>query len=218
MIRYIRYFAFIISIFLPALYIAVTTFHQEMIPTAMLVSIISARSEVPIPVFFEAFSMVITFEILHEAGLRLPRPIGQAVSIVGALVIGQAAVQAKVVSPLMVIVIALTAISKFSVAQYNVTLPIRILRLLFMLLASILGMFGIMVGILFLMLHLFSLESFGKPYMSPLSPLRTGDLKDAAIRAPWWAMIRRPAYSSLNTKRMESGQIPHPQKKKGGQS
>lgn len=217
MIRYIRYLAFSISILLPALYIAVTTYHQEMIPTAMLTSIISARSEVPIPVFVEAFAMIITFEILHEAGVRLPRPIGQAVSIVGALVIGQAAVQAKIVSPLMVIVIALTAISKFSIAQYNITLPIRVLRLLFMLFASILGMFGIMVGILFLMLHLFSLESFGKPYMTPLTPLRMSDLKDTAIRVPWWAMVRRPAYSSLDSKRMESGQIPHSPKKKGNQ-
>lgn len=216
-IRFIRYFAFSISIFLPALYIAVSTFHQEMIPTGLLISIIAARSEVPLPVSMEAFAMIITFEILHEAGIRLPRPIGQAVSIVGALVIGQAAVQAKVVSPLMVIVVALTAIAKFSIAQYNVTLPIRILRLVFMLLASIQGMFGIMAGTLFLMFHLFSLESFGKPYMAPLSPLRTTDLKDTAIRAPWWAMIRRPAYSTVNSKRMADGQNSNSKGKRGGQ-
>lgn len=218
MIRFIRYMAFSISILLPALYIAISTFHQEMIPTGLLISIISARSEVPLPVLIEALAMIIIFEILHEAGVRLPRPIGQAVSIVGALVIGQAAVQAKIVSPLMVIVIALTAISKFSIAQYNITLPIRILRLLFMILASILGMFGIMAGILFLMLHLFSLESFGKPYMAPLSPFRTGDLKDMVMRAPWWAMVRRPSYSSIDSNRMPPGQIPHPPEKKGNQS
>lgn len=214
MIRIIRYFAFFISIFAPALYIAVSTYHQEMIPTGLLISIMSMRAEVPVPVFAEAFSMIITFEILHEAGLRMPKAVGQAVNIVGALVIGQAAVQAKIVSPLMVIVVALTAISMFSIAQYNITLPIRLLRFFFMLLASILGMFGIMMGVLFLMLHLFSLDSFGKPYMSPLSPFRTGDLKDVAIRAPWWAMLRRPEYSSINSKRMKSGQTPHPPERK----
>lgn len=210
MIRLIRYFAFFISIFAPALYIAVSTYHQEMIPTGLLISIMAARAEVPVPVFFEAFSMIIIFEILHEAGLRMPKAVGQAVNIVGALVIGQAAVQAKIVSPLMVIVVALTAISMFSIAQYNITLPIRLLRFFFMLLASVLGMFGIMMGVLFLMLHLFSLNTFGKPYMSPLSPFRKGDLKDVAIRAPRWAMIRRPAFSSSNSKRMKSGQIPKP--------
>ena len=215
-IRFIRYFAFAVSIYLPALYIAVSTYHQEMIPTGLLISIISARSEVPLPVSVEAFAMIITFEILHEAGIRLPRPIGQAVSIVGALVIGQAAVQAKIVSPLMVIVVALTAIAKFSVAQYNITLPIRLLRLAFMLLASIQGMFGIMAGTLFLMFHLFSLESFGKPYMAPLSPLRTTDLKDTAMRAPWWAMVKRPAYSTVNPKRMASGQNFNSKGKRGG--
>lgn len=217
-IRLLRYFAFSISIFAPALYIAVITYHQEMIPTALLISIMSARTEVPLPVVGEAFVMIITFEILHEAGIRLPRAIGQAVSIVGALVIGQAAVQAKVMSPLMVIVVALTAISKFSIAQYNITLPVRLLRFLFMLLASILGMFGIMIGVLFLMFHLFSLESFGKPYMAPLSPFRASDLKDAAIRAPWWAMVRRPAYGANNSRRMKPGQIPHPPEKRGGRS
>jgi spore germination protein KA len=188
-----------------------------MIPTGLLTSIMSARSEVPLPVSAEAFAMILTFEILHEAGVRLPRPIGQAVSIVGALVIGQAAVQARIVSPLMVIVVALTAISKFAIAQYNITVAVRILRLLIMLMASILGMFGVMISMLFLMLHLCSLESFGKPYMAPLAPLRTDDLKDTAVRAPWWAMIRRPAYSALDSKRMKSGQVPHPTKKKGGQ-
>jgi hypothetical protein len=114
-------------------------------------------------------------------------------------------------------VVALTAIAKFSVAQYNVTLPIRLLRLTFMLLASIQGMFGIMVGTLFLMFHLFSLESFGKPYMAPLSPLRTTDLKDTAVRAPWWAMVRRPAYSTVNSKRMADKQNLNYKGKRGGQ-
>lgn len=213
LIRLLRYFAFIIALLLPALYIAITNYHHEMIPSGLLISIISARTEVPFPALIEALVMEIVFEILREAGIRMPRPIGQAVSIVGALVIGQAAVQAKIVSPLMVIIVALTGIATFCFPQYNISLPVRILRFLLMLLASILGLFGVMIGVLFIMLHLFSLESFGKPYMSPLSPLRPDDLKDTAIRLPWWALVKRPYNSSRNAKRMQSGQIPRPSKK-----
>lgn len=213
LIRLLRYLAFFIALLLPALYIAVTNYHHEMIPSSLLISIISARTEVPFPALIEALVMEIIFEILREAGIRMPRPIGQAVSIVGALVIGQAAVQAKIVSPLMVIIVALTGIATFCFPQYNISLPVRILRFLLMLLASILGLFGVMIGVLFIMLHLFSLESFGKPYMSPLSPLRPDDLKDTAIRLPWWALVKRPYNSSRNTKRMQSRQIPRPSKK-----
>lgn len=213
--RLLRFFAFVIALLLPSLYIAITNYHQEMIPTGLLVSIIAARAAVPFPAFIEALIMEITFEILREAGVRLPKAVGQAVSIVGALVIGQAAVQANIVSPLMVIVVALTGIATFSIPQFSISLPVRILRFLFMLLASVLGMLGVMVGILFIMLHLFSLESFGKPYMASLSPLRTGDLKDTAVRLPWWSMIRRPANSSRNKKRMRSGQISRSSKKEG---
>lgn len=215
LVRLLRYFAFAIALLLPSSYIAATNYHQEMIPTGLLVSIIAARAAVPFPAVIEAMIMEITFEILREAGVRLPRPIGQAVSIVGALVVGQAAVQANIVSPLMVIVVALTGIATFSIPQFSMSLPVRILRFLLMLLASVLGMFGVMIGILFIMLHLFSLESFGKPYMSPLSPLRTGDLKDTAVRLPWWSFVRRPENSSRNIKRMRSGQAHHFSKKGG---
>ena len=216
LIRLLRYFCLIIAMLLPALYIAITNYHQEMVPNGLLISIISARAQVPFPALVEALSMEITFEILREAGVRLPKPIGQAVSIVGALVIGQAAVQANIVSPLMVIVVALTGIATFAIPQFNVSLPVRILRFFLMLLASVFGMYGVMIGILFIMLHLFSMESFGKPYMAPLSPVRAGDLKDTLIRFPWWALVKRPVNSSRNSKRMRSGQIPHPPQKRGG--
>jgi len=216
LIRLLRYFCLIIAMLLPALYIAITNYHQEMVPNGLLISIISTRAQVPFPALVEALSMEITFEILREAGVRLPKPIGQAVSIVGALVIGQAAVQANIVSPLMVIVVALTGIATFAIPQFNLSLPVRILRFFLMLLASVFGMYGVMIGILFIMLHLFSMESFGKPYMAPLSPLRTGDFKDTLIRFPWWALVKRPVNSSRNSKRMQSGQIPHPPQKRGG--
>ncbi len=211
--RILRYFAFTIALLLPAGYIAITNYHQEMIPSSLLVSIITARSAVPFPAFIEAIAMEITFELLREAGVRMPRPIGQAVSIVGALVVGQSAVQANIVSPLMVIVVALTGIATFCLPQFSITLPVRILRFFLMILASILGLFGVMIGVLFIMLHLFSLESFGKPYMAPLSPFRAGDFKDTAFRFPWWSMVRRPENSSLNMKRMQSNQAAHFKKK-----
>jgi len=217
-IRLLRYFVFGTSILLPAFYIAVVNFHQDMIPTRLLQTIISARVQVPFPASIEAFIMIISFEILHEAGIRLPRPIGQAVSIVGALVIGEAAVMANLVSPLMVIIVALTAITKFCIPQYNITLSIRLARIMVMVVASILGLYGVMVSILFLMLHLFSMESFGKPYMSPISPLRVSDIKNTIIRSPWWALVRHPAYGTVDSKHMPQGQSPHPSKKRGGQS
>lgn len=168
---------------LPALYIAVVNFHQELIPTKLLVSIISSRAGVPLPNFLEAVLMETTFELLREAGVRLPRPVGQAVSIVGALVIGQAAVQASVVSPLMVIVVSLTGIATFAIPQYNISLPIRIIRFIFMILASIIGLCGLLIGVSFLLIHLCSINSFGTPYLSPLAPFKRPDLKDTIIRS-----------------------------------
>lgn len=183
LIRLLRYFALFIALMLPALYIAVVNFHQELIPTKLLVSIISSRAGVPLPNFLEAVLMETTFELLREAGVRLPRPVGQAVSIVGALVIGQAAVQASVVSPLMVIVVSLTGIATFAIPQYNISLPIRIIRFIFMILASIIGLCGLLIGVSFLLIHLCSINSFGTPYLSPLAPFKRPDLKDTIIRS-----------------------------------
>jgi spore germination protein KA len=190
LVRLLRFFAFTLALILPAVYIAVVNYHQEMIPTSLLASIVASRSNVPLPAFLEALSMEITFEILREAGVRLPRQVGQAVSIVGALVIGQAAVQASIVSPLMVIVVALTGISSFCIPQYSLALPVRVMRFALMILAAMLGLFGVMIGILFLMMHLFSIESFGKPYMAPIGPLRASGLKDTVLRYPWWSLSR----------------------------
>lgn len=187
LVRILRYFCLFLAVLLPALYIAVTNYHQEMLPTSLLISIISARSQVPFPAFIEALVLELIFEILTEAGVRLPRPVGQAVSIVGALVIGQSAVQANIVSPLMVIIVALTGIASFCIPQFNIALPVRIVRFALMFLAAIFGLYGVMIGVLFTMLHLFSLESFGKPYMAPLSPMRPEDMKDTLVRFPWWA-------------------------------
>ncbi|MCO1603278.1 spore germination protein [Desulfosporosinus nitroreducens] len=189
-IRMIRYLAYAISIFAPATYVALTTFHQELIPTPLLFSMAAAQEGVPFPALVEAMGMGVVFEILREAGVRLPRPVGQAVSIVGALVIGQSAVTAGLIGAPMVIVVALTAVASFVVPAQ--TDSGGILRILFVILAGFSGGFGIMIGFIGLLIHLTSLRSFGTPYLSPLAPLSVSDLKDSFIRAPLWAMIARP--------------------------
>ncbi len=189
-LRLLRFLSFLLSILSPALYVALTTFHQELIPTPLLLTMAAAREGTPFPAMVEAIGMGIIFEILREAGVRLPRPVGQAISIVGALVIGDAAVSAGLVGAPMVIVVALTAIASFVVpAQTDVG---SILRIFLTLLAGFLGAFGIAIGILGVLVHMCALRSFGTPYLSPLAPLSTGDLKDVFIRVPLWDMFARP--------------------------
>lgn len=189
-IRALRYVSFLISFLAPATYVALVTFRQEIIPTPLLITMAAAREGIPFPAVLEALIMIITFEILREAGVRLPRSIGQAISIVGALVIGEASVDAGLISAPMVIVVAITAISSFvSTAQSD---SISILRIVFIVLAGFMGIFGITIGILGLLIHLSSLRSFGTPYFSPISPFSPGGMKDTFIRLPMWAMYTRP--------------------------
>lgn len=221
-VRWLRYIAFAMSLLLPSLYIAITTFHQEMIPTRLLISLAAAREGVPFPALVEAMLMEFTFEALREAGIRLPRAVGQAVSIVGALVIGQAAVQAGIVSPLMVIVVAVTGIASFMNPTYSTGITMRLLRFPMMILAGTLGLFGVMTGILAILIHMAGLRSFGVPYLASLAPLHTSDLKDVLVRAPWWSMNRRPAETS-KTNRIRQGKgtkptPPEPGNSKGGES
>lgn len=210
LIRLLRYISYAIGLTLPSFYIAIANFHQELIPTKLLESIISARTGVPLPNLAEAILMEATFEILREAGLRLPRPLGQAVSIVGALVIGQSAVQASLVSPLMVIVVSLTGIAIFTIPQYSISHPVRILRFPLMILTSILGLYGLMLGLLFLLMHLCSIRSFGTPYLTPLAPFKARDLKDTVIRAPYWSFTGKQRSTIQNNKPMSSGEMPRP--------
>ncbi|PKM83150.1 MAG: spore germination protein [Firmicutes bacterium HGW-Firmicutes-14] len=208
-IRGIRFVTLNIALLLPPLYIAVTTYHQEMLPTPLLISIAAAREGVPFPAFVEALIMETTFEVLREAGVRLPRNIGQAVSIVGALVIGQSAVTAGLVSPAMVIVVALTAIASFTLPSYSGAFALRVLRFPLMALAAGLGLFGIMVGLLAVLIHLSSLRSFGMSYLQPLTPTVWRDFKDMFLRLPWWMMDTRPKLmGKMNTVREEPGQKP----------
>ncbi|MFT9494389.1 spore germination protein [Anaerosolibacter sp.] len=188
--RLLRYFAFLFSTSIPAIYIALTTYHQEMIPTPLLLSISASRQGVPFPTVFEALAMGITFEILREAGTRLPKPIGETVSIVGALVLGEAAVTARIVSAPIVIVTAITGITSLMLPKMLGALSI--VRFSFIILSSFLGLYGYIFGVVGLFIHLMSIRSFGIPYMLHLGSIDKEDVKDTIIRAPWWYMHYRP--------------------------
>ncbi|MBN8233812.1 spore germination protein [Halobacillus kuroshimensis] len=205
LLRLLRLVCFTIALFTPSLYIAFITFHQEMIPPTLLVSLAAQRDGVPFPAFFEALIMELTFEILREAGVRLPKPVGSAVSIVGALVLGQSAVQAGLVSPAMVIVVAITAISSFVFPSYNIAIPIRMLRFVFMTLAATFGLYGIILGLIAMVLHLCSLQSFGVPYMSPLAPMIPKDQKDVLLRLPHWKLFTKSAALTKDYKGSKHG-------------
>lgn len=209
--RFIRIVAYFISVILPAMYIALTSFHQEMIPTSLALSIAASREGVPFPSIGEAFIMEGIFEILREAGLRLPKQAGQAVSIVGGIVIGQAAVQAGIVSQAMVIVVALTGISSFAIPAFNAAASGRLLRFPLMLMASVLGLPGILAGLSIIIIHLNSLRSFGVSYMEPFISADKNEFKDIVIRSPWWKMNRLPKYlARIGFKRIGDGMKPGP--------
>jgi spore germination protein KA len=190
MSRFVRILALVITTFLPAFYVALVTFHQDIIPYKLLLTMTASREGIPFPALTEALIMVITFELLREAGIRMPRAIGQAVSIVGALVIGDAAVKAGLVSTPMVIVIAITAISSFVVSSIAGTL--LFMRIVLMLAANIMGILGILLISIVFFIHMCQLKSFGVNYLSPFTPLSSSDLKDTFVRVPLWAMFTRP--------------------------
>ena len=196
LIRLLRYISFFLALLTPSAYIAVTTFHQEMLPTPLLISLAAQREGTPFPALVEAILMELTFEVLREAGVRMPRAVGSAISIVGALVLGQAAVDAGIVSSAMVIVVSITAISSFVMPAFNMAISIRILRFPFMILAATFGLFGIIIGLITMVLHLCSLRSIGVPYMAPMAPLVAKDQKDAIFRAPLWRLTTRPKFIS----------------------
>ncbi|MEB3751522.1 spore germination protein [Geobacillus sp. FSL W8-0032] len=210
-LRFLRVLIFFISLVAPAIYIAATTFHQEMIPTQLVIAIAAQRESVPFPAFVEALAMEVTFEVLREAGVRLPRAVGQAVSIVGALVIGQAAVEAGFVSSAMVIVVSVTAIASFATPSFAIAISARLIRFGLMFLAAILGFYGIMMGLLIMVIHLCSLRSFGVPYMSPLAPLIPSNTGDTLFRVPTWMFRERPRLiNQKNIVRQSGGQKPQP--------
>jgi spore germination protein len=182
--RWIRYIFAIFSVFFPSLYIALTNFHQEMVPPNLMMSIASLREKSPFPTMIEVFIMEFMFEGLREAGIRLPKQIGPLVSIVGALVIGEAAVRAGIISAPIVIVVSAAGISSFVIPRYRFGFPLRMIRFPLLILSGIFGLFGIAVGIIALIIHLIQLSPFGTPYLTPVAPLISRSLKDLFLRWP----------------------------------
>ncbi|MCM3748897.1 spore germination protein [Paenibacillus pasadenensis] len=207
LLRMLRFVALFTTLLAPAVFISITTFHQEMLPPTLMISIASQRERVPFPAAVEAFLMEFTFELLREAGIRMPRAVGPAISIVGALVLGEAAVQAGIVSSAMVIIVSITAITSFVFPSFSMTIPIRFLRFVLMGLAAFCGLFGVFIGLIAINLHLCGLYSFGVPYMSPIAPTILGDQKDLFIRLPQWMMRKRPSFiGSPNKTRISQGE------------
>lgn len=212
-IRVLRYVLFLLTLTLPALYVAVMTFHQEMIPSIIVRSIAGSREAIPFPTLVEALVMQLAYEALYEAGLRLPRQVGSAVTIVGALVIGEAAVTAGFVSAPIVIIIALTGIASFSFPRYSLEMAVRQIRPFLIILGGVLGLLGVIFGLLGVAIHLCSLRSFGLPYLSPLAPFEASGLQDTFVRAPHWKTVNRPLLTGTkNIQRKAPNQQPGPPK------
>ncbi|WP_188538448.1 spore germination protein [Paenibacillus segetis] len=192
LLRILRYIATFFALFAPALYISFISFQPGLIPTKLVITIIEARQGVPFPSLIEALIMEIAIEILREAGVRLPKPIGPAMGIVGGLIIGDAAVNAGLVSPFLVIVVAVTAISSFAIPTYSAGITLRVLRFAAMFCAAMFGIYGTVLFFLLLSSHLVKLKSFGVPYLSPVTSYRFSDWKDFILRMPFRVMKQRP--------------------------
>nr|WP_148505295.1 spore germination protein [Paenibacillus beijingensis] len=193
-IRLARLVALLFSLVLPALYVAIISFNPELIPTEFAVAVAGGRAGVPFPAVVEVLIIEVSMEVLREATIRLPQQVGGALSIVGVLVIGQAAVAAGFASPISVVIIALTTIGSFATPAYNAALALRLLRFPLIIMAGMFGLYGIMVGLILITNHLLSLKSFGVPYLSPLVPVDAQGLKDLLIRGPLWSLQKRPSF------------------------
>ncbi len=203
MSRLIRLFGMFVSLLLPALYLAITLYHQEIIPTYLLYSISASRENVPFPSIVELLLMDISFELIREAGIRMPSPIGSTLGIVGGLILGQAAVSAKIVSPIMIIIIAITGIGSFATADYSLGWTYRVLRLAFIILAATFGFFGIAVGIVMYSLYLGSATSFGIPFLSPSLRIKSRAMSMAVMVNNISKREKRPGYLKTQNQKTE---------------
>lgn len=212
-IRSMRAGSHLITLLVPGAYVALTTIHLQMLPQTLAVIIAGARTRTPFPVAVEMIVMELMVELLREAGLRMPGVFGQTMSIVGALVIGEAAVTAGLIEPIIVVLVAFTTLASFLVPNYNAAISVRLLRFPLIFLSASLGFFGLILGAMFYLIHLVSLRSFGVPYFAPLAPLFLKDLKDMFIRLPWWSLSRRPTYYRPEDEiRAAQNQKPGPEK------
>jgi len=206
MFRFLRHASAFAALILPSVYVAMTTFHHEMLPTELIASIVTSKEGVPFPTFIEVLIMLIAFEVLLEAGLRLPRAIGQAVSIVGAVVVGQAAISAKIISPGVVIIIAAAGIMGFVLPSQDLSNTVRICRILLVICSIVCGLFGVVVGLIVILYHMSSLESFGTPYLSPfVAGEGKGMLDDSVVRRAWFNLKTRPKSAGPGDTKRQGG-------------
>ena len=196
LIRAIRYIALPIVMLFPALYVAVAQFHPNLLPTQLALYVAASRANVPFPPYFEALLMELVMELVREASLRITTPVGSTIGLVSGLVIGSAVVEAGLITPIAVIIVALTSLSSFAIPSYNFSTSLRMIRFGFIICASIFGLFGISVGLCILLIHLCTLKSFGVPYLTPLTHFieRREDLKDTIIRPKISNLVRKPKY------------------------
>ncbi|MCL2575414.1 MAG: spore germination protein [Defluviitaleaceae bacterium] len=198
-VRILRFAAAFFALALPGLYIAITTFHPNMLPTVLAFKMAAARENIPLPAVMEVVMMEFAFELLREAGLRLPRPIGSSIGIIGGIIVGEAAVQAGIVSPIVVIVVALTGIASFAIPNYSLVSGFRLSKFLIIGLSAVLGILGFWMALIIILIHLASLKSFGLPYLFPFAAGEINgfsDFKDTIFRAPIIFMKKRPIYAN----------------------
>lgn len=206
MVRFLRFFSFLIAVYAPALYIAITGFHIELIPANLMLNMWQAAGSTPLSAGWSVFFYALVYEVVREGGIRLPRPVGAAISIVGGLVIGDMAVQAGLISAPVVIIVAFTAIAMFVVDA--LTDAATVLRFAFILLSWWLGFWGLLLGTMLLLLHLVSLESFGVAYFAPFAPLMPYQLRDTFVRLPLWLLGRRPDNLTIGSKWRQRQSVP----------
>jgi spore germination protein len=203
-VRILRYVASFIAMGLPALYISIVNFHPEIIPTNLLLSFVAARQGVPFPAVIEVLLMELSFELIREAGVRIPGPMGSTIGIIGGLIIGQAAVEANVVSPIIVIIVAITALSTFAIPSQEFVSAFRLIKYFMIVLSAFMGLYGFVLAGLVVIIHLAGLESFNFPYLSPMSGADVNgyqDQKDSIIRFPLKKIFKRSIYSSPQNRR-----------------
>ncbi|MCL6593928.1 MAG: spore germination protein, partial [Alicyclobacillus sp.] len=202
-LRVLRLLALGLALLMPALYVSITNYHPEMIPTDLMLAIAGSREQVPFPVIAEILMMEFSIELIREAGIRIPSVIGPTIGIVGALIIGQAAVQAGIVSPLLVIVIAVTALASFAIPNYNLAFGVRVMRFVFLLVAAMFGFYGLTLALCVVLTRLAVQKSFGVPLLAPVAPSMDTS-RDVLLRGPEYAMNQRPSFlQTLRTWRQQ---------------
>lgn len=199
LLKIIRFLATFITLLLPGMYVAIVTFHSELVPTELLFTIASARNAVPFPVIFEILIMEVSFELIREAGLRIPTPIGPTIGIIGALVLGDAAVSANLANPVVIVIVALTGLCSFAIPDFSLNFSFRIYKFLYIFLGFIAGFLGIAIGLFSQVAILAGFRTFGVPYFAPYAPYTNSKTSLSYLLSPIWRRERRGDF--LNTVR-----------------